>query len=294
MEELCYTPNLLASSLAASKNRTIGIIVSNLENPFFLDIYRSVETLAHQQGREVLIANTGYQQQWLNSSIRLMLGRRVSGLAVIVSEMEPSIVEQLTHSGTPVVLYDATVGGRGITNIRVNYSSGMKQMVEYLHSLGHRRIAYIGYPRPLAPTEARRMSFLDTMSRVGGTPYTIAGHTDGFVGGREVTRELLRSGFTPTAIVCVNDITAVGVLRELKTCGIAVPGQVSVGGFDNISMAEFISPSLTTIHIPRDRIGELVFESLVTNSGSSRHPGRDILIHPQLVVRESTGPLASD
>src|ERR1019366_9097650 len=90
----------------------------------------------------------------------------------------------------------------------------------------------------------------------GELPHTIAGLADGFIGGRDAARELLRSGFDPTAIVCVNDITAVGLLRELRDRGIAVPGQISVGGFDNISLAEFSSPSLTTIHTPRDRIGQ--------------------------------------
>src|SRR6195256_4184283 len=119
--ELKYHPNLHARNLAGGKNRTIGVIASNMENPFFFDIYKTVEADAHALGHEVVVANTDYRPEQLVSSIRLMIGRRVAGLAVVVSEMEPALIKELADSRIPVVFYDVGAPRPNITNIRVNY-----------------------------------------------------------------------------------------------------------------------------------------------------------------------------
>ena len=144
IEELKYHPNLHARSLAGGKSKTLGVIVSNLENPFFFDIYKSIETGAHARGYEVVMANTDYRAEQLVASVRLMIGRRVAGLAAIVSEVDPKLIEELTESRIPVVFYDVGAPRRNITNIRVNYSRGIEKVINYLHSLGHRRLGFIG------------------------------------------------------------------------------------------------------------------------------------------------------
>ena len=290
MKEMKYYPNLHARSLARRRSRTIGVILSNLDNPFFLDVFRTIETLAHEKGYEVVVAATHYDVARLHASIKSMIGLRVAGIAAIVSEMEPSVVEELSNVEIPVVFYDAWVTNKKATNIKINYKKGTQQLVEYLHSLGHRRMAFIAYPLRLQPTEERRTAFLETMAHYSAPAHIVLPSSDGFFAGRDATRELLRSGFGPTAILCVNDITAVGVLKELRDQGISVPEQMSVAGFDNISLAQFTNPPLTTIHIPRDQIGQLAFEALVSaRSGGPAH-GQEILIDPELIVRQSTGP----
>src|SRR5215467_2356873 len=129
IEELKYHPNLHARHLAGGKSRTIGVILSNMENPFFFDIYKTVENEAHARGFEVVVANTDYRSEQLVSSIRLMIGRRVAGLAAVVSEMEPALIEELTDSNIPVVFYDVGAPRRNITNIRVNYQRGVEKVV---------------------------------------------------------------------------------------------------------------------------------------------------------------------
>jgi LacI family transcriptional regulator len=289
--ELRYHPNLHARTLAGGRSRTIGMIASNMENPFFFDIFRQLEFDALARGYEVVVANTDYQPDRLVSRIRLMIGRRVSGLAVIVSEMAPHLIDELIHSGIPVVFYDVGTVKKNITNIRVNYRKGIEKIVRYLHSLGHRRMAFVGHHALLSPTSERQKSFLHAIGQC--SPPVVARtvtHADGLEGGRLATRELLNSGFEPTAIVCVNDFMAVGVLRELREQDLRVPQDVSVTGFDNIRLSEFSVPALTTVHIPRQEIGHIAFECLVPNSGSERASGRDIYIDPEFVVRESTGP----
>ncbi len=289
-EELKYHPNLHARSLARGKSRTLGILVSNMENPFFFDIFRALESAAHSRGYEVVVANTDYRSEQLVSSARLMIGWRVAGLAAIVSEMDADLMQVLTDTRIPVVFYDVGTPRKNITNVRVGYRKGMKKIVEYLYSLGHTRMAFVGHHSTLGPISERRRTFLESVARCspGAETHIVAG-TDALEGGRQAARELLSLGFHPTSILCVNDFMAVGVLRELRDQSVRVPEDVSVTGFDNIKLAEFCSPALTTAHIPREQIGQIIFENLVPDSKKEQLTGREILIDPELVVRESTG-----
>ncbi|HVT91292.1 MAG TPA: LacI family DNA-binding transcriptional regulator [Bryobacteraceae bacterium] len=288
--ELNYYPNLHARSLAGGKSRTLGVIVSNIENPFFLDIYQAVETGAEARGYEVVVANTDYRPDQLTARIRLMIGRRVSGLAVIVSEMDPALIEDLSSSGIPVVFYDVGAPRRNITNVKVNYRRGIEKMVEYLHGMGHRKLGFLGHHAMLAPLNERMRAVLDAVeSRAGQMEVQTSAGADTLEGGRQAARALLATGYRPTAIVCVNDFMAIGALRELREQGIRVPRDISVTGFDNINLSEFCFPALTTIHIPRERIGQTICDCLIAREGDS--PGnREITIDPELVVRDSTGP----
>ena len=288
--ELNYHPNLHARSLARGKSRLLGIIVSNLENPFFLDIYRTLESDARSRGYEVVLANTDYQSKQLVASVQLMIGLRVAGLAAIVSEMEEHLIQTLADSRIPVTFYDVGTPQKNITNIRVDYRKGIKKTVSYLNSLGHRRMAFIGHHSTLGPISERRKAFLDSVSRCSpsGEAKIFVG-PDGPEGGRQATRDLFESGFHPTAVLCVNDFMAVGVLRELRERGLHVPKDISVTGFDNIKLAEFCSPALTTVHIPRDRIGHIIFENIIGDEAGEQVAGREIVIDPELVVRETTG-----
>jgi DNA-binding LacI/PurR family transcriptional regulator len=289
--ELKYHPNLHARSLAGGRSRTIGVIVSNLDNPFFLDVYRAVESDCHANGTEVLLANTAYDSEQLIASIRVMIGRRVAGLAVIVSEMDDAIVQELNDSQLPIVFYDVGTAGGNITKIRVNYRRGIERIVEYLAALGHEQLAFIGHHAVLGPIDERRRALFDTVRVIRpGATIRVAADSDSLEGGRQAVRELLSSGPVPTAIICVNDLMAVGALKELRERGLRVPEDISVTGFDNIKLSEFCYPALTTVHIPRDRIGHTLFTSLSPDSNAGNTRGKEFVIDPEFVVRDSTGP----
>jgi LacI family transcriptional regulator len=291
IQELKYHPNIHARTLAGGKSRTLGMIVSNLENPFFLDIFRALESDAHRHGYEVLVANTDYRPRQLVSSVHLMMGRRPTGLAVIVSEMEPSLIQELTESNLPIVFYDVGTPARNISNIKVRYQKGIQKVVEYLYSLGHRHMAFVGHHTGLEPLQDRKKSFVDTMRRFAGeVEFATVADRDAPVGGQQATRQLLDSGFKPSAIICVNDFMALGVVRELREHGLSVPRDVSVSGYDNISLSQFAFPPLTTLNIPRERIGHLAFAALVPEHEDGQIRGQEFLIDPELVIRESTGP----
>lgn len=293
IEELRYHPNLHARSLAGGKSRTLGVIVSNLENPFFFDIYKSIEQGAHSRGYEVVMANTDYRAEQLVSSVRLMIGRRVAGLAAIVSEVDPKLIDELTESRIPVVFYDVGAPRKNITNIRVNYSRGIEKVVNYLHSLGHRKLGFIGHHALLGPINERMKAVLDAVGRIPSLEVRTAADADTLEGGRQATRALLSTGYKPTAIICVNDITAVGALHELRSRGLRIPEDVSVTGFDNVKLSEFCYPALTTVHIPRERVGQIICETLLPEAARSGVTDSEIVIEPEFVLRDSTGPARS-
>ena len=288
--ELKYSPNLHARSLAGGKSRTIGVIVSNIENPFFLDIYKAVEEGAHSAGYELVMANTDYSSERLVTSVRLMIGRRVAGLAAIVSEMDADLIEELNGNRIPVVFYDVGAPRPNITNIRVNYQRGMEKLTSYLYSLGHRRVGFVGHHAALGPINERLRVLLDSAGQYAGLQVETAADADSLEGGRRAARALLAARPQLTAIVCVNDLTAVGVLRELRESGLRVPEDVSVTGFDNVSLAQFCHPALTTVHIPRDEIGRTICDCLMPREHAPLE--REFVIDPELVVRDSTGPVA--
>ncbi|MEP7352939.1 MAG: LacI family DNA-binding transcriptional regulator [Acidobacteriota bacterium] len=289
IEELKYYPNVHARALAGGASKTLGLIVSNLENPFFLDIFRVLEQEAHANGYEVLVANTNYDLQWQNSSVRLMLGRRVAGLALVVSEIDAAVLDELEQRKIRTVVYDVGSPRRGIMSIKSNYRKGIERVSVYLRSLGHNRISFVGHHTTLGPLSDRKSTFTQVMQRYGPqVQFTTVADSDDYAGGQRAVQQIYASNFRPTAILCVNDFMAAGVLRQLRDRGVDVPGQVSVTGFDNITLSEMVYPALTTLHIPRDLIGRQIFASLTEPKPSSKVP-TEIIITPELVVRESTG-----
>jgi DNA-binding LacI/PurR family transcriptional regulator len=290
IEELKYHPNLHARSLAWGKSRSLGVIVSNLENPFFFDIYKTIEGDARAQGYEVAMAHTGYRAEQLVASVRLMIGRRVAGLAVVVSERAPELMEELADSRIPAVFYDGGAVRANATGIRVDYRRGIGQVVDYLHGLGHRRLGFVGHDAAFGPTSEPWKAVMDAAARIPELEVRAAAGADTLEGGRQAARDLLSTGFQPTAMVCVNDIVAVGALRELRERGLRVPEDMSVTGFGNVKLAEFCYPALTTLHIPREQIGHIISESLLSTSEEPAAGDTEIVIDPELVLRGSTGP----
>ena len=288
---LNYYPNLYARSLAGGKNNTIGLIVSNLSNPFFVDVFQAMDAAARAAGYDVLVEHTDYQVNQLRAGVRSLLGKRVVGLAVIVSEMEESILQEIQASDRPTVFYDVGGPAEKSTNIRVRYELGTQRAVQYLYSLGHRRMAFIGHHSALSPLQVRKEAFLRAVGGYdGAVTWMIALGSDSPAGGAQAVRELLLSGFKPTAMVCVNDYMAIGVLSELRAHNYSVPADISVTGFDNISLSDFTNPRLTTLNIPREAIGQIAVKALLPDGNGAPIPP-EVLFEPEFVLRDSTGPV---
>jgi LacI family transcriptional regulator len=288
IEAFNYSPNLHARSLAGGTSRSLGVIVSSLDNPFFLDVYRAVERRAYGAGYDVIIAHTDYRRERLVTTVRLMLGRGVAGVAAIVSEMDAKLIAELSAQRIPVVFYDVGSPRRSIANIRVDYESGMEKLTSYLYSLGHRHIGLLAHHISLQPLNERQKAVLGAVGRYPKLRVAIAAGADTLEGGRRAARALLDGNPRLTAIVCVNDLMAVGALCELRKRGRRVPDDVSVTGFDDITLAQFCHPALTTVHIPTDTIGQMICDLLMDRDGVPLF--QEFVIDPELVLRESSGP----
>jgi DNA-binding LacI/PurR family transcriptional regulator len=287
IEDLKYHPNLLARSLSSGNASAVGVVVPSLGNPFFLDIVNRIESRLRASGQDVIGIGTNYQPGRLIAGVRMLIGHRVTGLVILVSEMDPEVMELLDSYGAPsVVLNGGNVTGNSAC-ISIDYQGGTERTIRYLRDLGHRRMAFIGDHAALGSNSLRRRAFEETIAGFGPCVQcrTVL-CPESLDGGREATRELFAVGFRPTAIVCHNDYMAIGALRELRERGLSIPRDISVTGFDNIPLTEFCEPPLTTVHVPRDEIA--TFSASWLNRKKQLSPGRSVVIHPELIVREST------
>ena len=290
VKELKYRPNRHARALRGRRSRTVGLVVSNLENPFFLDKFHYLEREAVRQGYEVVVESTGYDPRRLSESLEGMLARSLAGLVVSASELDASVSEVLEGVDIPLVIFmsDVEMSLPSCTRINVNDASGVQTLVRYLRSLGHRRFGVLGHHTNMGNLRARA-ALIDRALKAsgGGSRIASAEVEDSPAGGRLGARTLLAAEPRPTAIVCLNDHVAIGVLREIREHGLSVPEDVSVVGFDNIGLSEYTNPALTTVHVPRDYLGRLAMERILSGGGASPS---EVIADPQLIIRESTGP----
>jgi LacI family transcriptional regulator len=289
LEELNYTPNLQARLLVSGQSNILGIVVSNLENPFFVDLFHRLEGHAAKAGYELIVANTNYDPARLAKILRMMRGRCVTGIAIAASETLPREVSEMLAAKIPVICINTNQALQGLSHIRVDARSGMRKLVGHLASLGHRRLAYLHHERTsTGGTDERCLAFEETCAMHNVEYVHVPMNSrESWEDGRNAMRKLSGLGFDASGIVCVNDMTALSVLRALRDEGVLCPEEVSVTGFDNIPIAHLSCPSLTTASIASDSIAAMIFKTLVSVPGSA---ATDSSFHPELIVRESTGP----
>jgi DNA-binding LacI/PurR family transcriptional regulator len=290
IEELRYFPNTQARSLVSGRSRIIGLIVSDITNPFFPELIKGFEDVAIHNGYEVLISSTNYDSARMALCVRRMLERKVEGVAIMTSEMDKHLVDQLAHRNVPMVFLDVGPPGEGISNVVVDYAMGVNEAVSHLLSLGHRRIGFICGPLGLKSAQIRRTAFLRSLSQHGiddaDRLLEEADHT--VDGGLEAMTRMLESKRAPTAVLASNDLTAIGMMRAVRRAGLAVPRDISIVGFDDIRLAEFTEPPLTTVRLSRQELAEHAFAALLSDLTDQPQPRREYTVETHLVIREST------
>jgi LacI family transcriptional regulator len=289
IESTGYTPNAHARNLASGSSRTLGLIISDITNPFFPDLIRSIQERALESGYEVIIANTDYDSFHDVPCVQRLLELRVGGVMVMATEKDDAAMQRLEQSRIPRVFLDIGKAGPHVTNIRVNYAGGVRQAVEHLLKLAHRHIAFIGGPARLMSAELRQRAFAQVMQKNKFKLGTQASFFEGdfkMESSQRAVAKILALKPRPTAILAANDLMAIGVLQELKRQGLRVPSDFSLIGCDDIWLTQITDPALTTIAIPRARIGRAAVDAVLGNA--SPVPGREIRIPTTLVVRDST------
>ena len=292
IKQLNYLPNTHARTLVSGRSRLFGIIVENISNPFFPDLIQAFEEIAVANGYEILVSSTNSDPAVLATCARRMLERKVDGVAVMTFGEEEPVLDQLTHRGVPIVLAEFKLDDPKVSTILLDYSTGIDAAIGHLAGLGHRAISFLAGPHNLHSAITRENDFRAAMETAGLPIHkkwiVECDHTlKGGVAGYEKLRKLTSR---PTAIVCSNDMTAIGVLRAAYIEGLRVPQDLSVVGLDDIDFAEFTLPPLTTIRLSRADLARAAFDALraqAENPASSKVQ-REFLVSTSLVVRGST------
>jgi LacI family transcriptional regulator len=295
--QLNYFPNTHARSLVSGRSRILGIIVENITNPFFPELIQSFEEIAVAHGYEILVSSSNGDAAVLTTCVRRMLERKVEGVAVLTFGGEEPVLDRLMHRNIPMVLAEFKLDDPKASTILLDYATGIRAAVNHLAKLGHRKIAFLAGPRKLHSAITRENDFRAAMEAAGlaiqkkwviECDHTLKGGVAGFGKLQELPTR-------PSAILCSNDMTAIGVLRAAYMEGLRVPQDVSVVGLDDIAFAEYTLPPLTTIRLSRTELARAAFEALRQQAEDPINPRmqREFLVSTSLVVRGSTAAPAA-
>ncbi len=292
VRELNYFPNIQARALVSGRSRILGLIVSEITNPFFPELIQRFEDVAIESGYEVLIASTNYDPERMAMCVRRMIERKVDGVAVMTFGIEAPVMHELAARKVPLVFIDSGPKRANVSILTVDYERGIRQAVQHLAALGHRRIAFISGSLELQSAASRQKAFIRSIREIGITPakdLLVEGdHT--LEGGLRAMVPLFQRSEIPTAVMCSNDMTAIGVLHFLYEKGLEVPSEMSVVGFDDVHIAQFTLPPLTTIRMSCLDIARGAVTALRTQlePDSAAHGRTPQLVPTELVVRQTT------
>jgi len=301
-QHLGYRPNLFARSLRGRRSQTVGVMVFDMTDPYCTLVLRGIENTLFQSSFLPILTDVHNERSRFERYLEMLLDRRIEGLVVLANWLfvDINVLADLEKNNIPTATVGRELKNDRISSVIVDNEAGARVALEHLHSLGHRKIAFIRGPRQLFDTEPRwrgvrtlaRERGLEIDSRLvvdlpeSGDPFS------SFEQGYKLTEELLRRRRPFTALMAFDDMTAFGAIRALAKAGIRVPDQCSVVGFDDVAPAAIYSPALTTVRQPMEVMGTtaatIVLEAI--NAGLEKKPTRTIhrRIVPELMVREST------
>jgi DNA-binding LacI/PurR family transcriptional regulator len=284
--KLGYRPNLMARNLASRRTLTIGVLLNDLHNPWFAEVTDGIHDAAERHGYQLILASGRRNARLESRALDTFLASRVDGIIVAGCRLPATRLDALARE-VSVVSVGRALPKTVLGSVTTDDAFGARLAVEHLHELGHRRIAHIdgGKGAGAAP---RRSGYLHTMRVLGltDTAQVVAGDFTEEAGARGAER-LFRGADIPTAIFTANDLSAVGAIDVIERCGLVIPDEVSVVGFDNTSLAALNHIGLTTIHQPRREMG-VVAATMLIDAINDRGALTDVLMAPSLVVRRTT------
>lgn len=305
--KLGYQPNQLARSLRSRRNHTIGVVVFDLTDPFCTPILRGIENGLYQSSYVSVLADAHNELSRFERYLEMLLERRVEAMIVIANWtlVDINLLADLEKRNIPTVVIGRELEKGSINSIMVDNQMGGRLALQHLYSLHHRKIAFVRGPRMVVDSPIRWAGLNAYAHSVGLQidPKLVVELPDSkepnasFEGGYRAVDELLKRKKPFTAVLAFDDMTALGVIRGLAERGIKVPEQCSVIGFDDVAPAALSIPSLTTVRQPMEAMGATAVELVVESLGPDLRPAEVIVLHrkmtPELVIRESTRPLAS-
>lgn len=296
VEQLNYAPSALARSLKLNQTRTIGMLLTASSNPFYSEVVRGVERSCYERGYSLILCNTDGDAERMNRSLETLLQKRVDGLLIMCTENHrPSKDAISRYPSLPIVMMDWSPFEGSIDVIQDNALLGGEMATDYLIRHGYSRIACITGPLDKTTAQERLNGYRQSMKKAGLEilpGYEVSSDFE-FGGGLVAMEQLLMLPEPPHAVFASNDAMAVGVYQALYQRGLRVPDDVAVVGYDDIQLAQYLMPPLTTIHQPKDSLGELAVDALLHRLQEPESEPQVLVLTPELVVRHSVGSLIS-
>ena len=291
ISRLNYRPDLYASNLARRQTQLLGVVVSNLQNPFFAETAQAVEEEAARHGYQISLMATNFSAEQQRAAVKQLLGARLAGLAVLTSEHDAVSRNLVLASGVPAVFLDEGKPAETLSILRVDSRGGMRAAVEHLIHLGHRNLLFVRNSQkasgpPLLSHRLRDQGF--AMAVRACAIHGLRTHVVDVPGpGADAGEQAVADASAPhfTAVVATTDLVAMGVYRGLQARNLRIPQDVSVVGFDNTYFSRFMNPPLTTVDVPRSELSRLVVSALL-----QKQHGRLLKLQTRLVLRDSTAP----
>ena len=286
--KLNYYRNANAQWLAQGRSGFFGLIISDIENPVFPEMIKSFENAAAQKGYDLLLCTTNYDRERTQVVVRKMIENRVRGVAVMTSGASEAVAGALAERQVPVVFLDLGLTRKYVSDIRIDYSIGIIEAVDHLLELGHKRFGFVAGSNARRSARKYRQAVVEAFSLRGVSSPKIVECDQTFEGGAAAVQVLLAQRQIPTAILCINDLTAVGVMSGLRDAGVRVPEEVSVVGCEDIYFSRFVNPPLTSVRLDRKLLGNKAFEVLESMFQSRQRTGTESVLETRLIVRKST------
>ena len=288
VEELGFVPSGLARALARGRQQVVALVVLDLNNPYFSVAARGMEDRLAPEGIMLTVSSSDEDPDRERACIRLLEEHSVAG--VVITPAGPSLrfLERMTSRGTPAVLLGRrSPVDRGWCAVSGDDAIGGALVARHLLELGHERIAYLN-GAGMTRLDIRRESLRSSVEAAGRKFYERMVPNMTIAGGEIGTEQLLQSGELPTAVVCANDLLALGVLRVLERHGLRVPDDLALVGYDDVDFARSLSVPLTTVRQDKYLLGRQAAELLLDELGEENHEHSEVLLTPELVVRAST------
>jgi LacI family transcriptional regulator len=290
VDQLQYAPSALARSLKLKHTHTFGMLVTTSTNPFFAEVVKGVERRCYEQGYNLLLCNTEGDLERLRFNIDMLLQKRVDGLLLMSDEIVNQNLDIFArHKAVPTVVMDCGKTHFPADKIQDNSSLGGYLATQYLIKKGHRKIGCITGPLNKPAAEKRLAGYKKAMQDAGiviNDDWLVDGNFE-CEGGQQAFDKILGAGTLPSALFVCNDMMALGVINSASKHGISIPDDLSIIGYDDIKIARFFSPSLTTIHQPKFNLGRKAFDTLLDKIQSKRENDLEIKLKPTLVERDS-------
>ena len=286
VETLRYRPNAVARSLRTEATRTLGLIIGDILNPFFGALARAVEDEARAAGYTVVIGNADERPELQDHYVRTLLEQRVDGLMICPTAEVTPHVEECVRAGDPLVFLDRTLPGLDVPSVRADGTEAIHRLIEHVHRLGHRRVAFISGPESLSTGRERTRAFEDAMRAYGLEPRVEAGDFQA-ESGRAATARLLDLPEPPDVIFAGDNLMTLGALDEIRARGLRVPADVALASFDDVAWFAHVDPPITAIAQPAEDLGRRAVRALLDSIAN--RPVEPVVLPARLVIRRSCG-----